>query len=270
MYDGSTSGISASAGAWNGSPPRFAINSTICWPSRLSRTATFLARMKRVALPAPHAGKYMRPINTRSTSSTTPIPRLQPISFFSTGSSGSSAIFCISSPTFNSFAMAYSSRSTGRQRGLDADEKDERDDQTHPDHEPEQAQHINGRQPADALFPKLLEVSHHADREERHHEEDAAEGIGFTHRGLDLARELWRRAERQGENHHESEDIADDEFGEAFPDLHDPCLVAFPHVDVGRPDVGEDERPDTDEDVDEDLNCRGGAEQPAFLIVDAF
>src|SRR5439155_27037187 len=40
--------------------------------------------------------------------------------------------------------------------------------------------------------------------------------------------------------------------------------------DVVGPDVSEDEGPDADEDVDEDLHRRRGAEYPAFRVVDAF
>ena len=61
------------------------------------------------------------------------------------------------------------------------------DRQPDPDNEPEQADDINGGQPADALFPELLEVRHDADGKEGHHEENAAKDVGLAHRRLDFS-----------------------------------------------------------------------------------
>ena len=67
-----------------------------------------------------------------------------------------------------------------------AGEKEEGNHQAHPDNKAEQAEQIHRRKLADAFLPKLSEVGHHANREKRHNEKDAAEGIGFDHRGLYL------------------------------------------------------------------------------------
>src|SRR4051812_12962621 len=100
---------------------------------------------------------------TSTTSSTIPRPRLQPISFFSMGSSGSAAIFRISSamrgwpPGFGSFCMSPPWRSA-RERRLHAAEEHPGDHETHPDDEPEEADHVDRRELADPLLPELPEV----------------------------------------------------------------------------------------------------------------
>src|SRR5207248_9609068 len=66
-------------------------------------------------------------------------------------------------------------RSHPRPRRRHAVEEHPRDRQPDPDDEAEQADDVDHRQPADALFPQLLEVGRQPDREERHHEEKRAE-----------------------------------------------------------------------------------------------
>src|SRR5690348_11847377 len=142
----------------------------------------------------------MRVAATSTTSSTMPNPRLQAISFFSIGSSGSAAIFLISSPTFGAdvtsafifiWFIVVSSWSTGHRR-LHAGEEQPRNDEAHPDDESEQAHQVHGGELADAFLPELAEIRHHADGEEREHEEDAAEHVRLTHRRLHLAHRLRR------------------------------------------------------------------------------
>src|SRR4029078_7202754 len=80
----------------------------------------------------------------RTTSRPTPIPRLQPISFFSTGSNGSTFALRRFSPIFTSFTWAVCdivrvSKSSAGQRRLDADEEQPGNQKPDPDHEAEQA-----------------------------------------------------------------------------------------------------------------------------------
>src|SRR5207302_4553835 len=114
-------------------------------------------------------------------SSTTPVPRLQPISFFSTGSSGSTGIFFSSSPSLGwLITMAPGFASGGCERRLDASEEDPGNQQPDPDDESEQAQRVHGDQLADALLPQSAEIRQHADREERQHEKDDAKHAGLA------------------------------------------------------------------------------------------
>src|SRR5262245_44008775 len=128
----------------------------------------------------------------RMISRTTPMPRLQPISFFSTGSNGSTCALRNSSPTFtcDTFLLL---RSAG-QRRLDAAEEQPGNQQPDPDHKTEQAHEIHRGETANALLPELLEVGEHTDREEGQDEEYDAQRIGFAHRRRHLRRDVrWRR-----------------------------------------------------------------------------
>src|SRR3984957_14078262 len=99
------------------------------------------------------------------TNKTTPIPRLQPINFFSIGNKGSTGAFR-SSFRISGSDIAVSFRGSGGQRGLDAREEQPGNDQSDPDHEAEQADEIDRGQFADALLPQLLEVGENADGKE--------------------------------------------------------------------------------------------------------
>src|SRR6476660_3923682 len=166
--------------------------------------------------------------------------------------------------------VALLSLSTARQRWLDPAVEQPGNDQSDPDDEAEQAHHIDSGELADAFLPQLPEIGHHADREERQHKDDAAEGIGLAHRRLDLAHERRRRCQGEEQDQEEGHDISDDELGEALPDLAGPRRAARGLLDAGGPDIGQDERPYADEDVDEHLHRGRGSENPAFGIVDAF
>src|SRR5262245_43320051 len=112
--------------------------------------------------------------------------RLQAISFFSTGNSGS-YVACSSSRRISSCDMrrAPLKRSAGKGR-LDAAEEQPGDQQADPDHEAEQAHDINRGELADSLLPQLLEVRQNTDREERQDEEDHPERVGFADRRGDF------------------------------------------------------------------------------------
>src|SRR5208337_3545995 len=49
-----------------------------------------------------------------------------------------------------------------------------------------------------------------------------------------------------------------------------PMMNFGKRIDMIGPNVGEDESPDTDENIDEDLDRRGRSKEPADLIVHAF
>jgi hypothetical protein len=62
----------------------------------------------------------------------------------------------------------------------------------------------------------------------------------------------------------EGRDEPEDELRKALPDLGQPGLRrAWAGIDVVGPEIGEDERPDSDEDVDEHFDCRGHRQNPA-------
>src|SRR5271168_2572709 len=106
---------------------------------------------------------------------TRPTVRLQPISFFSIGKSGSTAAPCNSSRMFEC-AMTYSvqmtrdrldrARRSACQRRRDAAKEQPRDQKSDPDDKSEQAEEIDGGKLAEALLPQRLEVRQDADREE--------------------------------------------------------------------------------------------------------
>src|ERR1019366_2442225 len=97
--------------------------------------------------------------------SVTPMPRLQPISFFSIGSSGSTAALRSSLPILG-FDIVRSFVCSAGQRRVDAAEEQPGNQQPDPDHKAEQADDIDGRELANALLPQRAEVGEHADREE--------------------------------------------------------------------------------------------------------
>src|SRR5512132_1627387 len=99
-------------------------------------------------------------MKTRTNISTTPRPRLQPISFFSIGKSGSVGMLRSSSRIFGSIEAfrAPLVAQLGRERWLDAGKKDERDREPHPDDEAEQRQQVHRGESADAFGPQLSEV----------------------------------------------------------------------------------------------------------------
>src|SRR4029077_11298834 len=122
-----------------------------------------------------------------------------------------------------------------------------------PDHKTEQTDDINDRELANALLPQRAEVREHTDREEREDEEDHAEGIGLAHRGGNLGGNVRRGAENEVDADQRSRQKAEDELRESLPDLRRLRLVPG-GIDVVGPDVTEDESPDADEDIDEDLH----------------
>src|SRR5437762_13804606 len=113
--------------------------------------ATRLSRIRAWSFRYP-VGKYVRLMKTSSNISTTPRPRLQPISFFSMGKSGSTGMLWSSSRIFGSIAKAFR-RQLGRKRWFDAGKKDERDREPDPDDKTEQRQQIHRSEPADAFGP---------------------------------------------------------------------------------------------------------------------
>src|SRR5258706_166599 len=66
---------------------------------RLSVPSAVARVIRETGMKVDWAAQALRVAKIRITSSTSPTPRLQPISFFSTGSSGSTGILRISSPT---------------------------------------------------------------------------------------------------------------------------------------------------------------------------
>ena len=76
--------------------------------------------------------------------------------------------------------------------------------------------------------------------------------------------------ERQSQRNGESGEEAEDEFREPLPDFADlRLLAALGGVNVIGPDIGEDEGPDANENIDENFHRRGRGENPAGLIMDA-
>src|SRR6185295_2256154 len=100
-------------------------------------------------------------------SSTKPAIRLQASSFFSMGSSGSTCILASSSPmrARSLGSVMHSLRSAGEWRH-DAVEKQPRDQQSNPDHEPKQRDHVHRGQLANTLLPELAHIGHQPDGEE--------------------------------------------------------------------------------------------------------
>src|ERR1700733_13574300 len=204
----------------------------------------------------------------RITKRAIPRPRLKPISFFSTGSSGSTSLAEISFLRSTCDMWLYPN-GLADERRLEAAEEQPGDQQAHPDHKSEQANEIDRGKLAETLLPEFAEIRQHTDREEGEHEEDHAKHIGLAgSRGKCLG-DLRRRAQRKPQRHGEHDDETEDELRESLPDLGRLGPVR-PLVDMVGPDIAENESPDADEDVDEQLHRRGGRENPARLILDAF
>src|SRR4029077_1934959 len=89
-----------------------------------------------------------------------------------------------------------------------------------------------------------------------------------AHRGGNLGGNVRRGAENEVDADQRSRQKAEDELRESLPDLRRLRLVPG-GIDVVGPDVTEDESPDADEDIDEDLHSSGGRENPTRLIFDA-
>src|SRR5262245_65430759 len=106
-----------------------------------------------------------------TTRRTSPVPRLKPMSFFSTGNSGSGAARS-SSVRISVCDMDMLPQRSAGQRRLDAAEKQPGNYESDPDHEAEQADGVDGGEVADALLPQLIEVGQHGEREVAQDEED--------------------------------------------------------------------------------------------------
>src|SRR5208337_4154459 len=214
----------------------------------------------------------------------TPRAMLQPMSFFSTGSRGSYSIFCNSSISFASACGSTSGTSSGGnlvssvittsfthlagQGRFDPMEKDPGNPQSYPDDESEETEDVNRRQPADPLFPEFSEVGNHPDGKEGEDKEQDPEGIHPRHRGVGRFQSIGRM--QADEQHNDEGDyVAQNELGKSLPDFArlDAATDAF---DLGAPDDSQDEGPDPDEDVDEDLHGSGGHHHPALFVVDPF
>src|SRR6202035_3759838 len=168
----------------------------------------------------------------RITKRAIPRPRLKPISFFSTGSSGSTSLAEISFLRSTCDMWLYPN-GLADERRLEAAEEQPGDQQAHPDHKSEQADEIDRGKLAETLLPEFAEIRQHTDREEGEHEEDHAKHIGLARSRRKRLGDLRRRAQRKPQRHGEHDDEAED-------------------------------------DVDEELHRRGGRKNPAGLILNAF
>ena len=149
-----------------------------------------------------------------------------------------------------------------------------RDAEAHPEDEAKERDTVDADDAAEALLPELPNVGDEADGEEAEAEEDAAEKIRLPRaRSHGLHRRRIRKPPKEHAEEHDKE--ADEELREALIDFLRGDLVALALLNVlaaklvDRPDDGEHESPDADEDIDEDLRRRRGHERPALLIVDA-
>src|SRR3974390_3789832 len=154
-----------------------------------------------------------------------------PISFFSTGSKGSTSRLAAS--VFRSDDMQELSLSS--ERRLETREEKQGNQQSHPDHEAEQAYDINRREFSKTVLPESSEIGEHADREKGQDEEDDAEHVGLTGRGRQRLCDLGRRAGRKPQGDRKHQHKAENELGEALPDLRRLRLVGA-LVDVIGPD----------------------------------
>src|SRR5271157_1693350 len=96
---------------------------------------------------------------------TMPMPRLQPISFFSMGRRGSASTLLSSARISGSDIVVFPwIRSLGLagERRFDAMEEEPRNEQPDPDHKAEQAHEINCGEFADAILPELPEIGEDA------------------------------------------------------------------------------------------------------------
>src|ERR1700689_4491791 len=160
----------------------------------------------------------------RTTSKKMPRPRLQPISFFSIGRSGSVAAALISLLR-SGCGIRFPSNRSACERRLEAAEEQPGDQEPDPDHKSEQADEINRGKLAEALLPELAEVGEHADREERQDKEDHPEDVGLARRGGKRFGDFGRRSDREPERDGKDKDEAEDELREALPDFRELGLV---------------------------------------------
>src|ERR1700723_974825 len=132
----------------------------------------------------------------RITKRAIPRPRLKPISFFSTGSSGSTSLAEISFLRSTCDMWLYPN-GLADERRLEAAEEQPGDQQAHPDHKSEQADEIDRGKPAKTPLPEFAEIRQHTHREEGEHEEDYAEPVGFAGGRWKRLGDLRGRAERK-------------------------------------------------------------------------
>ena len=104
------------------------------------------------------------------------MPRLQPISFFSTGSSGSTGALRNSSPIFTcDMVCSFVQLASGGLTPLKNSQEISKPTQIT---KPNRLYEVDRGEPANSLLPELLEVGEHADREESQDEEHDAQRIG--------------------------------------------------------------------------------------------
>lgn len=153
--------------------------------------------------------------------------------------------------------------------------EDIRNEQADPDDEADKGYGIDADDTAQAGFPELAYIRDQADREEAEAKEDGPQEISLPGTGFRSVDDA-RLQPASCKNDDQGQDEADDEFREAFPDfpfgnLASPGCDGYPRVIemVNGPDDSQDEGPDADENVDEDLGRRRSHEDPAFLVIDA-
>src|SRR5437016_7844179 len=140
---------------------------------RVSRRGHWFPR-----LPSHQPGKNVLLIQISRPNRATPSARLQPISFFSTGSKGSYSIVLSSSEILGSSSIVTFPRASSRgQRRCHPVEKQPGNQQTDPNDETEQADQIHGRQSADAFFAEFPEVRDHADGKEGEDKKQHTENV---------------------------------------------------------------------------------------------
>src|SRR2546429_6197861 len=153
--------------------------------------------------------------------------------------------------------------STGCRRRLDSVEKKPGDQKSDTDDETEQADEIDRSEPANAFLPKSPEIRNDTDGEEGQDEEQDPENIRTGRDGL-AGSDVSGRVDTPDQQDNERQSVAEDEFGKALPDFDGAHLFAGPVFNFRAPDQGEDERPDTNEHVDENLDRRRGHCHPTF------
>jgi hypothetical protein len=148
---------------------------------------------------------------------------------------------------------------TGERR-LDAAEEEPGDQQPNPDNKAEQAHEIDRGKFADPVLPELAEVGEDADREKVRVKKIMRKVLASAIAGVSL---LSISGEAQIARARPVKNVTTKPiiFGETLPNFRSPRGVALPHVDMVGPDIGEDERPDPDEDLD----CGGCPKHPAGL-----
>ncbi|MPL81389.1 hypothetical protein SDC9_27308 [bioreactor metagenome] len=144
-----------------------------------------------------------------------------------------------------------------------------RNEQAHPDDEAEQAHDVHNCKAANAFFLQLAEVGHQTDAEEGQQEEHDAEAVeGASHGLAELVQFRRRQAEEQQDQ--EGAKVPQHEAGETIHNVapgHGALATGF--VELGSPDVGEDQGPHANEHVDEYLDGGGHHHDPAWLPLGA-